>query len=155
MWSSRASDDLSIDKCTALFCESSYKGSSPGNLNVNKQLVTKQKLCRLVCAFPHSINHFANPNLQIAVYRLNRVKLDLLPEETHRKVQLQGACYSEVISRWKLVHESGFSGRRCTTRLLPRRIRSVYCSRTTESKCCSKKASGKDDRSKNVMIVME
>ena len=56
--------------------------------NLNKRTVTKERLCQWLGAFTFMMNRFANPHLQMAVERLEKISDELL-EEKKKVIELQ------------------------------------------------------------------
>ena len=75
---SRALYDLLTDMSVVSGIKT-YNDLTPQNLN--KRSVSKEKLCLWASAFAQMMNRFANPHLQMAVERLDKINAELLEEK--------------------------------------------------------------------------
>ena len=135
-----------------------YKKLTPSSLN--KRSVTKERLCQWASAFAYMMDQFANPHLQMAVERLDKINSELLSEkknvidlqakliEKHDEelVLLKSAVAEEVKSvqgvvETELKSYSSALTKTCTAALAPQKLRAAV-----------KSVSEKEDRCKNVMI---
>ena len=82
---SRALYDLLTDMSVVSGVKT-YNDLTPQNLN--KRSVSKEKLCQWASAFAQMMNKFANPHLQMAVERLDKINAELL-EEKKNVIDLQ------------------------------------------------------------------
>ena len=154
---SRALNDLLTDMCVVSGVQT-YKELTPSNLN--KRGVTKERLCQWACAFAYMMDQFANPHLQMAVERLDKINSELLSEKKNvinlqaqliekrdeELVLLKSAVAEEVKSVQSVVETelksySSALTKTCTAALAPQKLRAAV-----------KSVSEKEDRGKNVMI---
>ncbi len=143
----------------------SYYDLTPDNLN--KRTVTKERLCQWLGAFVHMMNRFANPHLQMAVERLDKISAELLAEE--KKVIEHQSTVIELQSKVIEKREEDLS---LLTTTVQKEVKSVQGVVQTEmksyssalSKTCAaalapkniraavKTVSDKEDRTRNVII---
>ena len=162
----RAMSTLLTDMCVATGVGSFDELSKPDNLN--KRNVTKERLCQWLGAFTHMMNRFANPHLQMAVERLEKMNTELLAEKDKviklqsRIVELQAdaidvrngklcelttVVQKEVkdsvqnVVQDEMKSYSAALTKTCSAALAPQKIRAAV-----------KTVSDKEDRSRNVII---
>ena len=128
--------------------------------NLNKRSVSKEKLCQWASAFAQMMNRFANPHLQMAVERLDKINAELLEEKKtvidlqarliekrdEELSSLRAAVKDEVKSVQGVVETemksySSALTKTCAAALAPKKIRAAV-----------KTVSDKEDRGRNVII---
>ena len=128
--------------------------------NLNKRTVTKERLCQWLGAFTFMMNRFANPHLQMAVERLDKINAELLEEKKtvidlqakliekrdEELSSLKAAVKDEVKSVQGVVETemksySSALTKTCAAALAPKKIRAAV-----------KTVSDKEDRGRNVII---
>ena len=160
----RALTDIVTDMCVATGARS-HEHLTPDNLN--KRTVTKERLCQWLGAFSYMMNEYANPHLQMAVERLEKVSNELL-EEKKRVIELQ----ANVIELQSKVIEKRDEELTSLTAAVQKEVQSVQSVVETEmksyssalSKTCAaalapkkiraavKTVSDKEDRTRNIII---
>ena len=155
---SRALQNILTDMCVTTGVQK-YEDLSDSD-NLNKRTVSKEKLCQWLSAFAEMMNSFANPHLQMAVERLEKINTELLAEkrkviELQAKIiekreeelaSLKATVENEVKSVQSVVETemksySSALRKTCSADLAPRKIQAAV-----------KTVSEKDVRSRNVMI---
>ena len=155
---SRALQNILTDMCVTTGVQK-YEDLSDSD-NLNKRTVSKEKLCQWLSAFAEMMNSFANPHLQMAVERLDKINTELLAEkrkviELQAKIiekreeelaSLKATVENEVKSVQSVVETemksySSALRKTCSADLAPRKIQAAV-----------KTVSEKDVRSRNVMI---
>ena len=154
---SRALYDLLTDMSVVSGVKT-YNDLTPQNLN--KRSVSKEKLCQWASAFAQMMNKFANPHLQMAVERLDKINAELLEEKKtvidlqskliekrdEELSSLRAAVKDEVKSVQGVVETemksySSALTKTCAAALAPQKIRAAV-----------KTVSDKEDRGRNVII---
>ena len=154
---SRALYDLLTDMSVVSGIKT-YNDLTPQNLN--KRSVSKEKLCQWASAFAQMMNKFANPHLQMAVERLDKINAELLEEKKtvidlqskliekrdEELSSLRAAVKDEVKSVQEVVETemksySSALTKTCAAALAPQKIRAAV-----------KTVSDKEDRGRNVII---
>ena len=154
---SRALYDLLTDMSVVSGVKT-YNDLTPQNLN--KRSVSKEKLCQWASAFAQMMNKFANPHLQMAVERLDKINAELLEEKKtvidlqskliekrdEELSSLRAAVKDEVKSVQEVVETemksySSALTKTCAAALAPQKIRAAV-----------KTVSDKEDRGRNVII---
>ena len=154
---SRALYDLLTDMSVVSGVKT-YNDLTPQNLN--KRSVSKEKLCQWASAFAQMMNRFANPHLQMAVERLDKINAELFEEKKtvidlqakliekrdEELSSLKAAVKDEVKSVQGVVETemksySSALTKTCAAALAPQKIRAAV-----------KTVSDKEDRGRNVII---
>ena len=154
---SRALYNILTDMCVTTGVQK-YGDLSPDSLN--KRTVSKEKLCQWLSAFAEMMNDFANPHLQMAVERLDKINTELLTEKKNvidlqakliekrdeELASLKAAVESEVKSVQSVVETemksySSVLTKTCSAALAPQKLHAAV-----------KTVSEKEVRSRNVMI---
>ena len=154
---SRAMNDLLTDMSVVSGVKT-YNDLTPQNLN--KRSVSKEKLCQWASAFAQMMNKFANPHLQMAVERLDKINAELLEEKKtvidlqakliekrdEELSSLRAAVKDEVKSVQGVVETemksySSALTKTCAAALAPQKIRAAV-----------KTVSDKEDRGRNDII---